>query len=72
MKQPDVSFCFMAGATPKYRPGWVALTPQVLLPPCLKLKFELRNGFNYHMQSIHSYELFDLSIYFGKAKILYL
>jgi hypothetical protein len=37
----------------KYRPGWVAPTPQVLLPAFLKLKIELHKGFNYHKHSIH-------------------
>jgi hypothetical protein len=36
-KQPDVAFCFMWGATPKNRLGWVAPTPQVLSPLFLKL-----------------------------------
>jgi hypothetical protein len=67
MKQPDVAFCFMSGAKPKYRPGWFAPTPQMLLPLFLKLKIELRNGFNYNKQSIHSLVQLSYIIYVLKT-----
>jgi hypothetical protein len=49
----DLALYFKLGAIyTRYWPGWVAPTPQVLLPPFLTLKIELHNVFG-SLSSLH-------------------